>query len=64
MVSIVFMENRAAFIINILFWGCLIGLAVVITDLQRLYMQAYDIQHFLAYVLMVVTAWVPWWVCI
>ena len=44
------------FIINIFIWGCLIGIcSLYLLILQRLYMQAYDMQHFLAYVLIIVT---------
>lgn len=44
------------FIINIFIWGCLIGIcSLYLVILQRLYMQAYDMPHFLAYVLIVVT---------
>ena len=44
------------FIINIFIWGCLIGIcSLYLLILQRLYMQAYDMQHFLAYLLIVIT---------
>jgi hypothetical protein len=44
------------FIINIFIWGCLIGIcSLYLLILQRLYMQAYDMPHFLAYVLIVIT---------
>lgn len=44
------------FIINIFIWGCLIGICILyLLILQRLYLQAYDMPHFLAYLLIVVT---------
>lgn len=40
------------FVINILIWGCLIGVcAMYILILQRLYDQAYDLPHYLAYLM-------------
>lgn len=42
------------FIINILAWGCLIGVcALYVLILQRLYDQAYDLPHYSAYLLIV-----------
>ncbi len=38
------------FIINIFIWGCLIGIcSLYLLILQRLYIQAYDLPHFVAY---------------
>ena|SRR5215211_1650194 len=38
------------FIINIFIWGCLIGIcSLYLLILQRLYIQAYDMAHFVAY---------------
>jgi hypothetical protein len=40
------------FVINILIWGCLIGVcALYLLILQRLYDQAYDLPHYLAYLM-------------
>ncbi len=40
------------FVINILIWGCLVGVcALYILILQRLYDQAYDFPHYLAYLM-------------
>ncbi|HLO15808.1 MAG TPA: hypothetical protein VK206_13330 [Anaerolineales bacterium] len=42
------------FIINFLIWGCLIGVcALYVLILQRLYMQAYDLPHYIAYLVIV-----------
>ena len=38
------------FLINIFIWGCLIGIcSLYLLILQRLYLQAYDMAHFVAY---------------
>jgi hypothetical protein len=43
------------FVINILIWGCLIGVcAMYLLILQRLYDQAYDLPHYLAYLMIMV----------
>lgn len=43
------------FVINILIWGCLIGVCTLyLLILQRLYDQAYDLQHYWAYLMIVV----------
>ena len=40
------------FVINFLIWGCLIGVCVLyLLILERLYDQAYDLPHYLAYLL-------------
>jgi len=40
------------FIINFLIWGCLIGVcALYVLILQRLYRQAYDLPHYVAYLM-------------
>lgn len=45
------------FIINFLIWGCLIGVcALYLLILQRLYDQAYDLPHYLAYLLITVAS--------
>jgi len=42
------------FVINFLIWGCLIGVcALYVLILQRLYDQAYDLPHYLAYLMIV-----------
>ncbi|HEX6270635.1 MAG TPA: hypothetical protein VFZ43_10390 [Anaerolineales bacterium] len=41
-------------IINFFAWGCLVGICVLyLLVLQRLYMQAYDLLHYVAYLLIV-----------
>ncbi len=43
-----------SFVINFLIWGCLIGICVLyLLILQRLYNQAYDLPHYVAYLLIV-----------
>ncbi len=42
------------FIINFLIWGCLIGVcALYVLILQRLYMQQYDLLHYVAYLMII-----------
>jgi len=44
------------FVINFFIWACLIGVcALYILILQRLYTQAYDLQHYWAYLMIVAT---------